>query len=93
MSKLPIAIPNKLASKVTMWENAFKQQPQQQTKSNQKIIIRKHRLSRFFEGDIQNTQHAPTHTRFSSLDTDRLKRFISSGEKYFKILSEPIPVD
>eukprot|EP01083_Nonionella_stella_P303915 1053878_1 len=92
MSNLPIAKPNKLSSKVSMWENAFKPQPQQQTKSKQKITRRKHRLSSFFEGEIQTTQHAPTHTRVSSLDTDRLKRFISSGEKYFKILIEPIPV-
>eukprot|EP01083_Nonionella_stella_P148820 471764_1 len=70
-----------------------------ETKPSRNVTVRKraHTMASIFEKGNQTTQYSPEHrhsttAKVSSIKPDRLKRFSDSGEKYFKILIEPIPV-
>eukprot|EP01083_Nonionella_stella_P099666 280222_1 len=67
------------------------------TETSQLVRRRAHTMASIFENGNRTTQYSPKHrhsttAKVSSIKPDRLKRFSDSGEKYFKILIEPIPV-
>eukprot|EP01084_Bolivina_argentea_P079739 144568_1 len=93
----PTISPSKLSSKISMWENAFNSKTETKPSRNVPGRRRAHTMASIFENGNGTTQCSPKHrhsttAKVSSIKPDRLKRFSDSGEKYFKILIEPIPV-